>query len=198
MSTTTADGGTPTTTTTPAQGGTPSTTTTAPATEAPATFDAWLLKQDEHGRKLLDDHVSGLKTALKSERAEKGTLDKQLKELAKKAEDGSALKAELEKITADNEKQTRRVNFLEDATAAGVSDLKLAWAAVSVGDDFRDRKGNVDFKALQEAHPALFAKPEAQKTPPANAGAGTGRQRAPTTGPNSAINRDIRARAGRT
>jgi hypothetical protein len=196
MSTTTTDGGTPNTTTT--QGGTPS-TTTAPAAEPPATFDAWLQKQDEHSRKLLDEHVSGLKSALGSERTEKGKLAKQLTELAKKAEDGSALKSELEKLAADNETKTRRVEFLEQAATAGVSDLKLAWAAVqSSGDDFKDRKGNIDFKALQEAHPALFGKPEAPKTPPVNGAAGTGRQKPNNTGPNSAINRDIRARAGRT
>lgn len=175
-------------------GGKPNTETGAASTaQAPASFDAWLQQQDETARKLYEEHVSGLKSALKSERTEKGDLSKQLKDLAKKAEEGSALKAELDRLAAAQEKTSRRADFLEAAVAAGVTDLKLAWKAVSAdGDEFLDRKGQINFEALKAAHPGLFEKP---RVPDVNAGRGLGGGN-PNKSSTAAMNDFIRKAAG--
>lgn len=162
-------------------------------TQPPASFDAWLQQQDENARRLYEEHVSGLKNALKSERTEKGDLSKQLKDLAKKAEEGSALKAELDRLAATQEKTSRRADFLESAVAAGVTDLKLAWKAVSAdGDEFLDRKGQINFEALKAAHPGLFEKP---RVPDVNAGRGLGGGN-PNKSSTAAMNDFIRKAAG--
>ena len=183
-------GETPNTTT----GGKPNTETGATNTaQTHASFDVWLQQQDEGTRKLYEDHVSGLKTALKSERTEKGDLSRQLKDLAKKAEEGSALKAELYRLASTQEKTSRRADFLEAAVAAGVTDLKLAWKAVSAdGDEFLDRKGQINFEALKAAHPGLFEKP---RVPDVNAGRGLGGGN-PNKSSTAAMNDFIRKAAG--
>lgn len=162
-------------------------------TQPHASFDAWLQQQDENARRLYEEHVSGLKNALKSERTEKGDLSKQLKDLAKKAEEGSALKAELDRLASAQEKTSRRADFLEAAVAAGITDLKLAWKAVSAdGDEFLDRKGQINFEALKAAHPGLFEKP---RVPDVNAGRGLGGGN-PNKSSTAAMNDFIRKAAG--
>lgn len=158
-----------------------------------ASFEEWFKSQDSATQKLIDDQVANLKNALKSERTEKGDLSKQLKDLAKKAEEGSALKAELDRLASTQEKTSRRADFLEAAVAAGVTDLKLAWKAVSAdGDEFLDRKGQINFEALKAAHPGLFEKP---RVPDVNAGRGLGGGN-PNKSSTAAMNDFIRKAAG--
>ena len=49
-----------------------------------------------------------------------------------------------------------RAAFAERANEAGIADVRAAWAVVKEYG-LADDKGAVDFKALKDAHPALFA-----------------------------------------
>ena len=61
-----------------------------------------------------------------------------------------------EALTKAEQAETRAA-FVEQATSAGIADLKAAWALVQTSkDDFTDRRGNVDFEKLKTEHPALF------------------------------------------
>lgn len=170
----------------------PEQATTQEASAKELAFDEWLQQQDENTRKRFDEGVAGLKSALKSERTEKGDIARQLKELAKKADEGSTIRAELERLTAENEKTARRADFVEQAVVAGVSDLKLAWRAVDGVSEFLDRRGNFDFEALKKAHPSLFAAP---RVPEGNAGRGLGGG-LPKQSTSAAMNAFIRSAAG--
>lgn len=150
------------------------TETTTAATDAPASFDAWLASQPEEIAKLYDTHVDGLKSALEGERTSRKDLEKQLRQLSKTATEGSELKKQIDEFANNLQLSESRAAFYEEAHSAGVKNLKLAWAAAQTFEA-KDRNGNVDFAKLKEAAPELFALPVA-KTPPANAGAGAGQQ----------------------
>lgn len=167
----------------------------AGATPAPEDYDTWIKGQPPEVKTRIDSRLSALQSALKSERDGKNSLERQLKTLSKSAKDSPELQAQIDKLSADLETEALRGSFLEESFRKGVSDPVLAWKAVQ-GSDFVDKRGQVDWSRLQEEHPALFAKPEAPKLPSANAAAGTGKQPAQTTGPNSSINRALRRAAG--
>jgi hypothetical protein len=83
-----------------------------------------------------------------------------------------------------------KAEFYEVAHEAGVTDLKLAYI-VAKEEKLIDKRGNVDFDKLKEAHPSLFASP---RRPPGDAGAGTGGE---GSGRTRDMNAAIRAAAGR-
>jgi hypothetical protein len=175
---------------TPEENAAPETTTG----ETPAVFEyeTWLAAQPDEVKAGLEQHTSGLTSALTSERESRKDFEKQARDLAEKAEKGSEAQAQLTAVADKLADAERRADFADAAGKAGVSDMKLAYIAARE-DEMFDRFGRVDFAKLQEAHPALFGKP----APAAgNAGAGTITQPAPG-GKNAEANDAIRRASGR-
>lgn len=153
-------------------------------------FDTWMAAQDANVRGLLDGHTKGLKNALDSERESRKGLEKQLKDLAGKAEKGSELEKQLNDLLTQQQTAQTRAEFYEAAHAAGVSNLKLAFLVASQ-EGLIDQKGRVNFDEMKKSFPELFG--ASQKPAPANAGTGTN---APTAGAQN-MNQFIRRAAGR-
>ena len=153
------------------------------------TFDSWLEKQDETVKGLLEGHTKGLRSALESERGTRKDLEKQVRDLASKAEKGSEAEKQLTGLADQIAKADQKVEFFDAAHKVGVTNLKLAYT-VAVTDDLFDKKGNVDFGKLKTSYPELFG---AKKTPNGNAGEGT----EGNTNVASDMNARIRRAAGR-
>jgi len=157
----------------------------------PLTFAAWLEAQPPAVSAvvtpLYEEHTRGLKGALESERGTRKDLEKQMRDLAEKAEKGSELQGELTKMADSAQEADRRASFYEVAHAAGVANLKLAYTA-AVQDEMFDKRGAVNFETFKQQYPELFGgKPT---MPPGNAGAGTG---APPPPPAPDMNSFIRS-----
>lgn len=154
------------------------------------TFDGWLGEQPDEIKALLDGHTKGLKSALESERGNRKDLEKQVRDLAAKAEKDSETQKELTGIADKLSEADRKADFYEMAHSVGVTNLKLAYT-VAMQDEMFDRRGQVNFDTMKQSYPELFGK---VATPPGNAGAGTDTQPSPAKD----MNRFIRAAAGRT
>ena len=156
--------------------------------ETPASFDEWIKAQGDDVQDLFDDHVSGLRSALETERTERKALAKQIKDLGKQAEEGSELRQQLTNLTTALESVQRRTAFYESAPG-DVANLKLAFLAASdagmVDDD------GVDWQAMRQRFPELFKR---TVIPAGNAGSGAGQNGAQ---PQRTMNDFIRAAAGR-
>jgi len=162
----------------------------APEGEETMSFETWIIKQDEKVKGMLDSHTKGLKTALDTERGNRKELEKQVRELAGKAEKGSDAEKQLTQLADKLTESDRRADFFDAAHKAGVTNLKLAYT-VAATDDLFDKKGNADFGKLKEAYPELFG---VKKAPAGNAGEGTeGRNELAAD-----MNSRIRRLAGRT
>ena len=155
-------------------------------------FEDWAAQQPEDVKGLLDGHVAGLKSALNAERESRKAAEKNLRDLAKQAEEGSAAKKTLTEMADGLSEVTRRADFFEAAHAAGVTNLKLAYIAAQ-SDDLFDRAGRVDFNKLQAGYPELFGKSK-PVVPAGNAGNGTNN----TTPAKTSMNDYIRKAAGRS
>jgi hypothetical protein len=156
----------------------------------PPTFDSWFEEQPDEIKGLVEGHVKGLKTALGSERDARDKAEKDLRDVAAKLEKGSeAQKQVLELADAVQEGNTK-ADFYEDAHAAGVSNLKLAWHIAKTEELF-DKRGVVDFEKMKANYPELFGR--LSKTPPGNVGAGGNQKLAPAR----SMNEFIRRQAGR-
>lgn len=153
------------------------------------TFEGWYQKQDESMRGMIDGHVRGLKTSLDSERGARKDLEKQLRDLAGKAEKGSEAEKKLTEMADNMSASERRSDFYEQAHNEGVTNLKLAFL-VAQDEELIDSKGRVNFVEMRKKFPELFG--GGKKSAPANAGAGTGGAM-----PNKSMNDFIRAAAGR-
>ena len=175
---------------TPEENAAPETTTG----ETPAVFDyeTWLAAQPDDVKAGLEQHTSGLTSALTSERESRKDFEKQARDLAEKAEKGSEAQAQLTAVADKLAATDQRADFMEAAHAAGVKNLKLAYT-VAREDEMFDRRGNVNFEAMKKTYPELFG-----STAPAagNAGAGTITQPAPG-GKNAEANAAIRRASGR-
>lgn len=134
------------------------------------TFETWLEKQDDEVKELYKSNVSGLKSALKSERKAKSDLSVQLKELLPKAEKGSDLEKQLTEMASKAEAAERRALFAEEAIKPeiGCRNIKAAFA-LAVADDLFDKRGNPDWDEIKKQAPELFGTGTAN----ANPGAGT-------------------------
>ena len=133
-------------------------------------FDSWLGSQDKKVQEMLDGHIKGLKSALNDERTGRKELEKQLRELAGKAEKGSEAEKKLLEMADKQAEADRRTDFYDAAHAAGVSNLKLAYLA-AVQDDLFDKRGLVNFEEMKKGYPELFGE---KPKPKGNAGSGTG------------------------
>lgn len=185
---------------TPTVGETPTTPTLTPDTppaetpqDKPLDFAGWLGQQPDEIKALVDDHVSGLKSALQSERGSRGQLEKQLADLKRKLEAGSDAAKQLETIQAGLAEEGVKTAFYEAAHAAGASDLRLAYIAAKDAGLIDDR-GKFDLDAVKAKFPVLFAAPKTV-TVAGVAGAGTGNQ-PPARSGSAAVNDFIRRSAG--
>ena len=131
-------------------------------------FDNWLDEQPDPVKKMLDGHTKGLKSALDSERESRKTLEKQLREMATKAEKGSDAETKLTQLADQISEADQKADFYEAAHAVGVTNLKLAYM-VAVQDELFDRKGRVNFSSMKESYPELFG---GKKLPDGSAGDG--------------------------
>lgn len=122
---------------------------------APLQFDAWIAGQPPEIKTLLDGHISGLKTALGSERERNKTLEKDLREMASKAEKGSDAEKQLSALANQVKEAGQKSGFYESAVQAGVTNLKLAYMA-AVNDGLFKKDGAPDFEALKKNYPELF------------------------------------------
>lgn len=158
--------------------------------QPPVTFDSWLASQDETVKKLIEGNVSGLKTALVTELESRKGLEKQVRDLAGKAEKGSEAEKQLTTLADQINQADQRTEFYEAAHTAGVTNLKLAYL-VAKEEDLFNKHGQVDFKTMRERFPELFGAGQAKAK--GNAGSGTNQQ--PT--PAQSMNDFIRMSAGR-
>lgn len=159
------------------------------------TFETWIATQPEAIQTLYQQDIRGLRTALQSEREQRGSLERQLREVTDQLDKGSKAREQLEAITAELESERTRADFFEEAARAGVADLRLAWLAVQDNrDELLDKKGNVNFEKLRGTHPSLFDPKKAAPVPPGHAGSGAGQSGGP---PQKDMNAFIRRSAGR-
>jgi len=162
---------------------------TPAADAAPVTFETVYGALTPEQQEALDGHIDGLKNALKGERDGRKALERQLRDLAKTAEQGSELRQQLDKLAADQAAATAQATFYEAAHAANVKNLRLAWLAANDAG-LVDKAGDVDFDRLKQVAPELFA---AKTLPTANAGNGAGQ----TGARQPSMNDFLRAASGR-
>ena len=143
---------------------------------------------DESSKKLFDDHTTGLKSALESEREQRKNYEKQIAELKSKAEKGSEMEKSLADIEAKLAESNLRAEFAEEGAKLGVNNLKLAFLAAKEGE-FIDGRGRINWEGLKKEHPQLFGEKPKQG---GDAGSGTG-----TPAPAGDMNQAIRNAAGR-
>lgn len=134
-------------------------------------FDDFYKGLEESQRKVIDGHVSGLQSALKSEREEKKDLVSQLREATGKLEKGSEAEKKLSDLTLQAEQAVKRATFVEEAIRPeiGCANPKAAFALASAEDLFK-KDGNPDWDAIKKSAPELFRKGGGR----GNAGEGTG------------------------
>ena len=163
-----------------AQGETPTTQPAAQNTQTPAgatppalTWDAWHGSLNDEQRKLIEtrfsDDTKTLKGALDKERDEAKQLAKQIKGLQDKAEKGSELEKALTDLQTQLAAATQEKDFILDAPAKGVSNVKAAYK-LAAADGLIDPKGAIDWDALKSAYPELFAAAKPPAPPDTNAG----------------------------
>lgn len=166
-------------------------TPATPASAEPLTFEAVYKGLASEQRGALDNHIAGLKTALRDERDGRKALEKQLRDLGKQAEEGSALRAQIDKLAEEQSTTTAKAVFFEQAHEAQVKNLRLAWLAAQEYGLIDPKSGEADFAKLRQQAPELFA---AKVVPAGNAGNGA---KQPGVSDSRSMNDFIRAAAGR-
>ncbi len=138
-------------------------------------YSEWLAEQDEDVRNMINGHVSGLSSALDSERKDRKALQKRVRGLAARAESGSEMQKQLDRMTVDLNASNGRSAFYEAANGSGVRNLRLAHIAAEESGLIGDN-GAVDMDGLKDSYPELFsdAASAAPMTPRGNAGSGAG------------------------
>lgn len=149
------------------------------------TFEAWYGGLDAAQKGLFDGHVTGLKTALSSERAQRQDLARQITDLQKGATKGSDLEKQLADLQNTLSLTERKAAFVEDAIRpeVGCVNVKAAYALATAEEMF-DRHGRPDWNALKAAAPELFRRMGA-----GNADGGAGQSHASHVGMNELIRR---------
>lgn len=134
-----------------------------------ADYETWLAGQPAEVKQLAEAHVSGLKSALASEREQRKQLAGQLREATGKLEQDSEAAKSLQEIAGKLELAERRAVFFEEASRPeiGCANARAAFLLAQAGDLFK-KDGSVDWKAVKEAAPELFGK----RTTNVNAGVG--------------------------
>jgi len=137
----------------------------------PLVYGTWVEGQPDNVKTLLSDWEAGLKTALKSERNRANTLEKSLRDAAKKLDEGSEARTKLEAMADDLNSAKMESTFYELAHKAGGNSIKLLFVAAKAEGLIR-KDGNADFAELKILYPQLFG--STKPTPRGNAGDGTG------------------------
>lgn len=149
-----------------------------PAAETFADWDA-LVKAHPEAESLYEGRTSGLKSALDKERDKAAEATKELRKLARDADEKTA--AALNKLAdekdAEIEQARRESAFYREAAASGVPGDKLAraWLICKNGDYFTKR-GDPDIVAMKTELPELF---QAPASPPPRVAAGAGASQPP-------------------
>ncbi len=150
-------------------------------------WDAVLETLDAAAVELYQGSITGLKSALSSERQARKDVTKQLKAAQGKLEKGSAAEEQVSALLAQLEVANIRVSFMEEASNHSVSNSKLLWLAVSQSGESVE-VGKLDWTTLRSDYPELFKTAQAS----ANAGAGAG-----TSPVGQDMNKMIRQASGR-
>jgi hypothetical protein len=118
--------------------------------QTPPTWDAILATLPDDQKALYEQHTSGLRTALQSERQGRSELAKQINTLSKQAAEGSDAKKQLEAAAAQLEAANQRADFMAEATKPeiGCSNPSLAFIAAREAGAI-DQKGRVNWDALK-------------------------------------------------
>lgn len=156
----------------------------------PENFDSWLEGQDEPIKELVAARFQTLENTVKATRDERDGLSKQIRGLAKKADEGSEIRRSLEEASAKLEETERRADFLEQAIKPEVQcrNPRAAWV-IAQNEGHFDKAGRPNWDAIKAEAPELFGVVSAN----ANAGNGTGTPPPKTQD----MNAFIRAAAGR-
>ena len=132
------------------------------------TFEGWYKALPADVQGLVDDHVDGLRSALNTERSERKSLEKRLKEIQKQADEGRRRQSQLQQLSDEMSAATARASFFEAAHTADVRTCAWpGWRPTMPASSTR--------KPEQWTSPncAKWLELFAGKTlPPANAGAG--------------------------
>jgi TolA-binding protein len=139
------------------------------ATSETPVFETWITNQTPEIKSMLDSQTRGLKTALDNERSGRKELERQIRDLAGKAEKGSEAQSQLTEMADKMSDLERRAAFYEQAASSGVINPRLAYLAAAQ-DELIDRHGRVDIAGLKSKYPELFT---TVRIPTANAGSGT-------------------------
>lgn len=137
----------------------------------PVDFGKWLETQPDDVRSLVDGHIKGLITALGSEREARKSFEKQVRDLASKAEAGSEAQKQLTALADQNAALNRQQAFYDEAHTRGVNNLKLAYLAAK-DSGLIDDQGRVNWEQMKQSFPQLFGA-TAGSQPSGNAGSGT-------------------------
>lgn len=140
---------------------------------APLTWDTWAATFNDEQKTLIDAHISGLKKPLEQERESRKALEKQVKDLAGKADKGSELAGQLEQLQAQLITERQRADFVLGAPTRGVTNVAAAWK-LAQADGLIGKDGEADWEKLQTAYPELFAKPQPPTPPKTNGGERSG------------------------
>lgn len=148
-------------------------------------FEKWIAEQGEDAQKAFEQHVAGLKTALKTERDAGKALADQVKDLTGKANKADEAQKQVETLQAKltetegaagtssqalSEAQgkltdlTKRFGFFQEAAAKGLTNpdnaFLIAHGKGLVGDD-----GKLDWDAFAKAAPEQFGSTSAGNPP---------------------------------
>lgn len=117
----------------------------------PLSFDQLYTGLDDAGKRAIDGHISGLKSALDRERESAKVARSEVTTLTKKVQESSAAQqrvAELERKTA----------IMEQLYRIGVTNSQLAYMAVTTSQDLLDDKGVLDEQKFSKQFPELLKK----------------------------------------
>ena len=117
------------------------------------TYKNWMGQQTKEIQALVTENVTGLKSALESERENRKGVETQLRTLAEELEGDH--KEAIENMANQLDAVTLQNDFYEDALAEGVNNPKLAFV---VAKEYKliDRKGRVNFDKMRVDFPELF------------------------------------------
>ena len=181
----------------------------APALQAvPATYDELIASLDEPRRLIVDEHISGLKTALQAERTTVKKLEAQAKAAQTLAEERArlegtaqaALAAEVASAQAEAAIAQGRATFYEHAVDQGVrrKSVRLAYLA-ALDSGHLQADGSIRWDEIRDQFSDLFESPgHTSPTPPSrssSAAAGAGARADTPAAPT--LNQIIRTAAGR-
>lgn len=121
---------------------------------------------------LFQAHVADLQSAVKATRKERDDFSKSLRDASKKLDAGSDLQKQVDKMANDLDAANKRADFLEEAPAHDCKNAKAAFA-LAKANDFFDKHGAPDWKAIQAEAPELFGKSLQQGPRKRSAGNGT-------------------------